>query len=306
LQIGEYYSKGKFLLSGEYAVMHGAKALAVPLQFGQKMIVIGIPGKNLLKWETTVLDKPWFTAVFEKTTLQIISASDEKTALFLQKVLEACTSLNPELALADSGFLVRSNINFDINWGLGSSSSLLSNLSYWLDIDPFALYKKIFSGSGYDVFCARAEGPIVYRLLQGQPEVVPAIFNPQFAENIFFAYLGKKQDSQESVKDFLSSGKARWELALKISDLTERMLAATSLSEFLALIKSHEQIMSEMLGLPMIKPAKFSDFDGEIKSLGAWGGDFVMAATPMRKVDTKDYFRKKNMPVVFGWEDIVY
>jgi mevalonate kinase len=306
LQIGEYYSKGKFLLSGEYAVLHGAKALAVPLKFGQKMITSGIPGKNILIWETTVLNKPWFTAVFEKTTFQILSSSDINIALFLKKILEACGELNPDLKSADAGFLIRNEIDFDINWGLGSSSSLLSNLAYWLDVDPFRLYKKIFRGSGFDVYCARAEGPIVYRIRNEKPEVVPARFNPHFTDHIFFAYLGKKQDSQVSVNNFLSGKNPGQKVLQQISELTDRMVAAASLPEFLVLMKSHEQIMSELLGIPMIKPAKFDDFDGEIKSLGAWGGDFVMAATAMTKEDTKDYFRKRNMPVVFQWKEIVF
>ncbi|MEQ3661167.1 MAG: GHMP kinase, partial [Flavobacterium sp.] len=34
-----YYSNGKLLLTGEYVVLDGAKALAVPTKFGQSLSI---------------------------------------------------------------------------------------------------------------------------------------------------------------------------------------------------------------------------------------------------------------------------
>ena len=40
----KYYSNGKLLITGEYVVLDGAKALALPTKFGQYLIIE--PGKN--------------------------------------------------------------------------------------------------------------------------------------------------------------------------------------------------------------------------------------------------------------------
>ena len=39
MQNQTFYSNGKLLLTGEYVVLDGAKALAVPTRFGQNLIV---------------------------------------------------------------------------------------------------------------------------------------------------------------------------------------------------------------------------------------------------------------------------
>ena len=36
--------------------------------------------------------------------------------------------------------------------------------------------------------------------------------------------------------------------------------------------------MSKLTSKEKIKDKLFNDFDGEIKSLGAWGGDFILAS----------------------------
>ena len=49
--------------------------------------------------------------------------------------------------------------------------------------------------------------------------------------------------------------------------------------------------MSEVLELSTIKEAVFEDFNGVLKSLGAWGGDFIMAFS---KENPTDYFKQKG------------
>ena len=168
MRSGEYYSKGKFLLSGEYFVLYGAKALAVPLKFGQEMQVREIPRAGVLEWETYVMDKPWFKASFRLDDMAILDSSSHKTAVFIRNLLRAGAELQPALKLTSQGFSINNHLDFDIRWGLGSSSSLVSNLAYWLEIDPYSLYRSTFQGSGYDVFCARADGPITFQLKHGK------------------------------------------------------------------------------------------------------------------------------------------
>ena len=52
----------------------------------------------------------------------------------------------------------------------------------------------------------------------------------------------------------------------------------------------------------MIKTILFNDYKGEIKSLGAWGGDFVLAAGPN---NSKEYFQKKGYKIVFSFKEIL-
>jgi mevalonate kinase len=306
LKSGKFYSRGKFLLSAEYFVLYGARALALPLKFGQQMIVREFPGKGILQWETYIKEELWFTARYRLKDLEVMECSDYKTALFIKCLLKAGGELQPEFNAGITGFKIRNYIDFDIKWGLGSSSTLVSNLSWWLEIDPYALYSKVFQGSGYDVFCARASQPILYQLKAGHPETQEIFFRPPFIENLYFVYLGKKQDSQESVRKFKEQMLSGDVNTVQISEITDAMIRAATLKEFLTLIHRHEEILASLLGLKMVKEELFPDFPGEIKSLGAWGGDFVMAGTYLAPEEVKDYFSRKNLPVVFKWQDIVY
>jgi mevalonate kinase len=286
-------------------VLYGAKALAVPLKLGQKMVVSEIPEPGMLKWETYIQQKLWFTSVFTLSDLEILETSNDATVKFIQNLLKAGVKLKPELFTTTAGFQIQNYIDFDLSWGLGSSSSLVSNFASWLDIDPYALFKLLFRGSGYDVYCARAVKPIIYQLKEGLPVVREVSFKPSFTDNLYFVYSGRKQDSQESVREFISQPFKDEQIINDVTNLTESMISASSLDEFLALIRLHEEMLSSLLGLKRIKDELFPDFPGEIKSLGAWGGDFVMAGTSMSSEKVKDYFSSKNLPVVFRWDEIV-
>jgi mevalonate kinase len=306
LRSGEFYSKGKLLLSGEYFVLYGAKALAVPLKFGQKMIVNEIPQPGIIEWETYVLNKLWFKARFRIKDMAITNTSDQKTAVFIRDLLTEGGEMQPELKLNGKGFFVQNHIDFDIRWGLGSSSSLVSNLAFWLDVDPYALYRSIFQGSGYDVFCSRANGPITFQLKDDNCEIQDVAFKPAFADHLFFIYLGRKQDSQESVKKFKAQPFKDDNIVHQVSALTEALIKSTDLEDFLSVMRLHEDVISATIGMPVVKREIFPDFNGEIKSLGAWGGDFVMAATTMKPEEVKNYFSEKNLHIVFRWDEIIY
>lgn len=303
---GEFYSKGKFLLSGEYYVLYGAKALAVPLKFGQTMVVNEIPRAGMIEWETFVLNKPWFKADYSMKDMSIMDSSSEKTAFFIRGLLQASFNLRPGLQNDSRGFSIRNYLDFDIRWGMGSSSSLISNLAYWLDIDPYFLYRSVFQGSGYDVFCARANGPMTFQLKQERYEIHEVPFNPAFLDHLFFIYLGRKQDTQESVGKFKSRPVSDEGIIRRISNLTDDFIKSADLEDFLSLIRIHEDAISAAIGIPTVKQDIFPDFNGEIKSLGAWGGDFVMAATAMSSHETRDYFFRKGLNVIFGWNDIIF
>lgn len=261
---------------------------------------------GIIEWETFVLDKLWFSARFRLTDMTILDSSNHDTAAFIINLLKEAAKLKPELRLTDQGFSIQNFIDFDIRWGLGSSSSLLSNFAYWLDIDPYALYHSTFQGSGYDIFCARANGPVTFQLKDDRCEIQEVDFKPSFSDQIHFIYLGRKQDSQESVRKFRDRVLKDDKIITRLSDLTEALIKSPDIEEFSSIMHRHEDIISAEIGIPAVKQESFPDFQGEIKSLGAWGGDFVMVATKMSPIEMRNYFQRKNLRVIFRWDEIIF
>ena len=90
----------------------------------------------------------------------------------------------------------------------------------------------------------------------------------------------------------------------EVSELSEKLARTVSFNDFCALLTRHEEIMSRCLEQPPLK-SHFPDFQGAIKSLGAWGGDFFLAATEMPEKVVKEYFNNKGLDTVIKYCDIV-
>ena len=197
----EFYGRGKLLLSGEYLVLDGAEALALGLQVGQQMCVEDIPGDGL-EWESTEKDgSVWFSARFAADgTLR--EASDTAVAARLKNLLAVCREGNPRFDFSGKRVCLRAE--FDRSWGLGSSSTLIYALAQWAQVDPFALVRRAWPGSGYDVACAgiRQGNALLYRLEQGLPRWEEVVFRPPFAHRLYFVYSGAKQNTASAVADY--------------------------------------------------------------------------------------------------------
>ena len=307
-------SNGKFLLTGEYLVLKGATALALPLKFGQSLDVETLDkNENLIHWDayvkstdngqqTTDLETNWFSAVLNKTDFSIVNSNDIEKAERLSNILKQVKSLNNNIFTEDNDYRFRCHLDFNPQWGLGSSSTLINNISEWANVNPYQLLGSTFKGSGYDIACAKAEGPIFYEV--NGPMVRKADFNPPFKDKLYFIYQGHKQNSANEVKAFLDKKKDFKEEVRSISKISEILPDLQTLRDFCYFIKIHEEIMSKCLEHKRIK-SYFSDFEGEIKSLGAWGGDFFMAATEWDFEKVKDYFENKGHNVILKYKDIV-
>ena len=94
-------------------------------------------------------------------------------------------------------------------------------------------------------------------------------------------------------------------MTTEISNLTSEFLKCTLISDFEKLIIKHENLVASVIELPRAKALFFNDFWGEIKSLGAWGGDFVMATSERSEAETMQYFSKKGFGTVVKYEDMV-
>jgi len=54
--------------------------------------------------------------------------------------------------------------------------------------------------------------------------------------------------------------------------------------------------------LKTVQEIYFSDYFGQTKSLGAWGGDFILATG---NEDTSKYFKEKGFQTVIPYQDLI-
>lgn len=301
-----FFSNGNLIISGEYFVLAGAKALAVPLKFGQTLHVEPVQDKpGNIRWITNELGKPWFGAEFSSASLEIINSTDETKASFLQKILISARNKKPDFISASGSYKINCETDFDLNWGWGSSSTLITNIARWAEIDPFELNGMVSSGSGYDIAASQAGNPIFYRIINSIPEISNAPFNPPFKECIRFIYLGRKQNTAASIgRNMVSLNKHRNQIPL-INMISEQIAIEENIDEFIKYIAEHEKILSVSLKMPQLRQEYFYDFQGEIKSLGAWGGDCAMIVSDMDDSAIRKYFADKGLETIFGFDEIV-
>lgn len=301
----EFYSNGKLLITGEYLVLDGAKALALPTKFGQNLIVEKNKNQGI-KWISYDADGSiWldfqlsFQDILKKNTL----GESESVKNTLIEILHQGYLLNPDFIDNSEGYHITTQLTFPRNWGLGTSSTLINNIAQWLEIDAFVLLNNSFGGSGYDIACAQNDSPILYHLDNGKPIIETVLFEPQFAENLHFVYLEKKQSSKASIVSYYNNkNEALSDNIITNNKITSAVLKAKTLQEFAIALEEHEAEMSNILEMQTIKESLFPDFNGIIKSLGAWGGDFVLAIS---KENPADYFNQRGFRTIVSYKDMI-
>ncbi|MDT0650556.1 GYDIA family GHMP kinase [Autumnicola edwardsiae] len=300
-----FHSNGKLLITGEYAVLNGAKALTVPTRFFQDLLVEKVE-KPTLTWKSFDKDdKPWFEAEFkiENAEVNCISKNaSSEVATRLKQILQEAHTLNPEV-LKSGSFNVETRLNFNQNWGLGTSSTLINNIAQWFGIDAYVLLEKTFGGSGFDIAAAQNSTPVTYQLTSTGRKVLNANFRPAFKDELFFVYLNNKQNSRQAIAHYRNQPQENLDTLIeKISNLTLQFIECTNLQEFEMLMEIHETLISQAINLPKVKTELFNDYPRKIKSLGGWGGDFVMATGGENE---KEYFRSKGYSTIFSYDDII-
>lgn len=293
------------MLTGEYFVLDGAKALAFPTKYGQKMTIKSARGSDL-GWKSFDNEgNCWFESQISLYDFSAVKTNDEVVSETLRKLLRNAVRLNSEFLNNWKAFKVETHLEFPRNWGLGSSSTLTSMLAEWADVNPFLLHFKVSNGSGYDVACANADGPITYEYSGDSLHFEEVDFNPSFTENLYFVHLNEKQSSEEALNYYFKKVKGKKSVAKEITGLTEEILQAKKIEDFRDLICEHEKVLAKSLNKTTVKEERFSDFWGCIKSLGAWGGDFVMAISTESAAKTKKYFNDKGYNTVIPYNDMV-
>ena len=306
----QLYSNGKLLLSGEYFVLEGAKSLALPTACGQDM-EIEVLTEPQLSWKSFNNDGTcWLEAIFELPKLRLISATfdaDEDggqlgVAEKLFEILKEARKLNPEFLNQSLGFSIKTHLTFPRYWGLGTSSTLINNLANWAVVNPYSLLQNTFGGSGYDIACANHNSPILFQIKKDKPMVKEVDFNPIFKDQLYFIYLNKKRNSRDAIKKFKSIYTPLKSEIEQISELTEAFLICEHLDDFERLMKEHEQVVASTLHEDPIQKLMFSDYFGQTKSLGAWGGDFILATG---NSNTPTYFNHKGFQTVIPYSNLI-
>ena len=298
-----FYSNGKLLITGEYLVLDWAKALALPTKFGQYLKVIS--GKNQeIQWTSFDKDKSiWFedTISFSEI-IKYKKTENQSVKLTLIEILHEAFLLNPKFLNSSEGYTISTNLTFPKFWGLGTSSTLINNIAQWLEINAFELLKNSFGGSGYDIACAQNDSPIFYQIIDGKPEVEIVNYNPVFSDNLYFVYLNQKQSSKSAIAAYYKKQNNLSTIFPEINKITVEITKAIPLERFQELLQKHENIMSEVLEIPTVKNSLFSDFNGTVKSLGAWGGDFVLVVS---NENPTAYFKAKGFETIISYSDMI-
>ena len=303
------------MLTGEYLVLKGATALALPLNLGQDMCVDTLDDNDgRIYWNasiksTDIAQRHWFSSIINKNDFSIVDTDNKEISKRLSDILSEIKSLNDNVFNDSHDYRFSTILDFDPHWGLGSSSTLINNLSKWAQIDPYKLLESTFKGSGYDIACAASSSPIFYKIKTQQTslsrQVSSADFNPDFKDMLYFVYHGHKQNSAKEVKAFLGKDKDYENEISAVSEISESLPKIKNISDFCYLMKMHEDIISSCISHDKIGDS-FPDFEGQLKSLGAWGGDFFMAATNWDEMKVRSYFENKGHNIILKYKDIIY
>jgi mevalonate kinase len=299
----EFYSHGKLLLTGEYVVLDGAKALALPCKLGQSLSV-----------QQSVNDKYFWTSylrngeLWQKVSFSLEDVLKDKSETGFDKrlfqILKVVYKLNP--GAFEKVYDFSTTLEFEKDWGLGSSSTLINNIAQWANLDPYELLEKTFGGSGYDIAAAKMQSPFIYRRTDDKVHTETVNLSDAITPHLFFIYLNQKQNSRQAIANYPRVNSNAKKVSLKqINQITQNIIKTDKLNEFESLLKSHETLISELIGLDTIKKQKFADYDsGIIKSLGAWGGDFILVTAKGKS--ELEYFRLKGYDTIFPFRDLVF
>ncbi len=295
------FSPGKLMLTSEYVAVDGALVLAVPTKLGQEFFFTeNDDEKSLIHWNAFHQDQLWLETIIDYKSWTILETNNQNASEFILKVLKNVQELSTIKFKTNNSYNLKTNLQFPSDFGLGSSSTLMSNLGEWAEINPFVLNEISLGGSGYDVAVAKEKSAILYSRF---PERVydKVAFDPSFKDELIFIHLNQKQDTREGISHYKSKPTST-ELINDYSELTKMIVRSQNLEEFSKLMTLHEQKLSDFLGIPTVKEKYFQNCPSFVKSLGAWGGDFVLTS---KFGDYEAYFKNQGFGKIFSWQELV-
>jgi hypothetical protein len=221
----------------------------------------------------------------------------------LVNVLRAADRLRPGTTDRLWGKRIVCHLEFPPDWGLGSSSTLIDFLATYLEIDPYALLAGSFGGSGYDLACAGAGGGLLYRRTDSGPKVTALDWRPDWLRHTHFVHLNRKQNSRDGIAAYRRAKPSPTDLVaidrltLSLTDPAPHLRAAA------LILDRHEALVADVLGIPRIRET-FPDFPGTVKSLGAWGGDFIWALSEEPAEKVRAYFNGRGYGTFIPYHDM--
>ncbi len=298
-----YYANGKLLLTGEYVIMDGATALALPVKYGQQLHIIP---NNLavIKWEASDVHGIWFEATFSLSSFTLLSSTNDRAGNYMERLLKAASGLNPAHCI-QKGCTILTSLNFDRQLGLGSSSTVIALVAKIFEVNKYKLHQLVSGGSGYDVACSDIMHPFLFTRQGNRAHIGPVNFMPPFHDQLFFVYLGNKQDTDKEISKYRTSVKRiTQKVVTEISNISREVIESKEMSTFASLVAMHEEIISAVLDRPGIKN-RFPGFQGVLKSLGAWGGDFILAVSHADEAYVRAFFSKYTIETIYRYSDLV-
>ncbi|WP_341905307.1 GYDIA family GHMP kinase [Fluviicola taffensis] len=291
--IRTYKASGKLMLFGEYLVLNGSDCLAFPLKFGQ---TLSVTKSDEIIWESHSKHGIWFSASLSDD-FTILDTNNEEVAAILRQLFLVIRSEKPDL---DFNQKFKIEANFELNWGLGSSSTLISLLGQWSGVETRKLLEASFGGSGYDVACATANAPILY----ANGKIKKEVHLPEsITDKLLFIYLGNKQNSREEIKRFKKKEVAQHQIET-MNAMISNALQTDKIEVFEQQLNLSEELISSIIGTIQLKQRFFADYPYSIKSLGAWGGDFFMATYRDLKT-AKNYFEENGYDILFTYQEFI-
>lgn len=292
-----YSASGKLLLFGEYLVLRGSRSLSIPLSVGQKLDIRPGNGPGI-RWCCYEFGKPWLEIYFSRE-LEVIRTTNAGQSRLVRELLLRIKELAP--ALQPAGHTFRFDLDFSRQYGFGTSATLISLLSQWSGVDPYRLLAGTFGGSGYDIAAATAAGPVLYAI---DPGTIGYCRLPEeVTRHLLFVYTGKKQATAAEVAAFKNKSSSEEDIKT-MNAIVNAAAACREIADWEKLMRESEKLLSSLLNIPPVGEKYFADYPFAVKSLGAWGGDFIMATC--RDVPAaKRYFQQKGKQTVFTYNDLI-
>ena len=112
------------------------------------------------------------------------------------------------------------------------------------------------------------------------------------------------QDTKTPIENYSKSQFNKVESIKKINKICDEFLKCNDLIHFEELMKEHESIISKAISINPIQKTTFTGYKGGgIKSLGSWGGDFILVTTKNKDLT---YFKNRGLNTIFPLREMVY
>lgn len=300
-----FFARGKLLLTSEYVVLDGIPAVAVPTYKGQRLEVNEAADRSVLAWTARAHDGSiWLEGSLERTPEGWKpSSAFAPPAPALDGLAGLLTAAEHLRGTPLPGGSAETFLEFPNDYGWGSSSTLISLVAQWAEVDALALHFATQNGSGYDAVCALASGPIRYtRTGPASAQWVPVSLAHWPHNTLYLVHLGEKQRSAQDVVRYRNI--APNPLLLKaVGEAAELLYKASSPLEWSEAARTHEEAMGKVLGRTPVAETRFANYPHAVKSLGAWGGDFVLAQ--VLEASDLQWFKERGFSTVLPWSDCV-